>query len=141
MDNIYSTLILDHNRSKHNKRELNNPDHIERGHNPSCGDDLTLQVNIVDGLVSEAAYIGTGCAISQASMSIMIDIVKGLPVDKAKKLAESFFKMVQGQEITDEEKETLEDAVAFDGLHLMPARAKCGTLGWHCLDEILMHSH
>jgi len=137
MDNMYSALILDHNKSKHNKRELESPFHVERGHNPNCGDDLTLQVKVADGLVYDAAYIGTGCAISQASMSIMIDLVKGETVEKAKLLAETFFKMVQGQEITEDQKEALEDAIAFEGLHLMPARAKCGTLGWHCLDEIL----
>lgn len=137
MDNIYSTLILDHNKSKHNKRVIDQPFQVERGHNPNCGDDLTLQVRIKDGLVEEAAYMGHGCAISQASMSIMIDLVKGQAVDHAKTLAEAFFKMVQGQDITEAQKEALEDAIAFEGLHLMPARAKCGTLGWHCLDQIL----
>jgi len=140
MNNIYSQLILDHNKSKHNKRELDQPLYVERGHNPNCGDDLTLQVNVKDGIVVEAAYIGHGCAISQASMSIMIDLVKGRPTEEAKTLAMSFFKMVQGQEVSEEEKEALEDAIAFEGLHLMPARAKCGTLGWHCLDEILTKS-
>lgn len=135
MDSMYSELILEHNKSKHNKRTLDVPTIVERGHNPNCGDDLTLQVKIENDLIVDAAYIGQGCAISQASMSIMIDMVKGLHVDDAVVLATLFFKMIQGAELTEEEKEQLEDSIAFESLNRMPARAKCGTLGWHCLDE------
>lgn len=135
MNNIYSELILQHNKSKHNKRELESPDFIERGHNPNCGDDLTLQVKVENGIIVDAAYIGIGCAISHASMSIMIDMVKGNTIEEATHKAHIFFKMVQGQEITEEEEELLEDAIAFESLNKMPARAKCGTLGWHCLEE------
>lgn len=135
MNNIYSELILQHNKSKHNKRELESPDFVERGHNPSCGDDLTLQVKIENNIIVEAAYIGIGCAISQASMSIMIDMVKGNTIEEATLKAQTFFKMVQGHQISEEEEEMLEDAIAFESLNKMPARAKCGTLGWHCLEE------
>lgn len=135
MNSLYSELILEHNKSKHNKRELDGPDFVERGHNPNCGDDLTLQVKVKDGMILDAAYIGSGCAISQASMSIMIDMVKGKSIESAKKQATLFFKMIQGESLSEEEMETLEDAVAFESLNRMPARAKCGTLGWHCLDE------
>ncbi len=135
MDSIYSELILEHNKSKHNHRTLDIPDAVERGHNPNCGDDLTLQIKVKDGVIEEAAYLGSGCAISQASMSIMIDMVKGMPIVEAKERANKFFKMIQGQEMSDDELELLEDAVAFESLNKMPARAKCGTLAWHCLDE------
>jgi nitrogen fixation NifU-like protein len=135
MNNIYSELILQHNKSKHNKRELEAPDFVERGHNPNCGDDLTLQVKVENGIIVDAAYIGTGCAISQASMSIMIDMVKGNSIDEATEKAQIFFKMVRGKTITEEEEDLLEDAIAFESLNKMPARAKCGTLGWHCLEE------
>jgi len=134
MNSLYTEIILEHNKSKHNKRELESPDAVERGHNPNCGDDLTLQLKVNDGIITEAAYIGSGCAISQASMSIMIDLVKGLEVGEAKKKAEVFFKMVRGQELTEDEEELLEDATLFESLNKMPARAKCGTLSWHCLD-------
>jgi len=134
MNSLYTEIILEHNKSKHNKRELESPDAVERGHNPNCGDDLTLQLKVNDGIITEAAYIGSGCAISQASMSIMIDLVKGLEVGEAKKKAEVFFKMVRGHELTEDEEELLEDATLFESLNKMPARAKCGTLSWHCLD-------
>jgi nitrogen fixation NifU-like protein len=137
MNSMYSTIILDHNKSKHNKYALENPSCLERGHNPNCGDDLTLQLKVENGVIVKAAYLGSGCAISQASMSIMIDLITHKTVEEGKALAEIFFKMVRGQGITDEEKEALEDSIAFEGLNLMPARAKCGTLGWHCLEELL----
>lgn len=135
MNSIYSELILEHNKSKHNKRELVEPHAVERGHNPNCGDDLTLQLKVEDGIITEAAYLGQGCAISQASMSIMIDMVVGMSVNEAQKKAAIFFRMIRGETLTESEIETLEDAVAFESLNKMPARAKCGTLGWHCLDE------
>lgn len=137
MNSLYTEIILEHNKSKHNKRELERPDTVERGHNPNCGDDLTLQLIVDKGIIKDAAYLGSGCAISQASMSIMIDMVKGLEVEEAKKKAEVFFKMVRGAEISEEEEELLEDASMFESLSKMPARAKCGTLSWHCLDVSL----
>lgn len=135
MNSIYSELILDHNKSKHNKKELFEPHAVERGHNPNCGDDLTLQFKVEDGKITEAGYLGHGCAISQASMSIMIDMVLGMPVEEAKEKASRFFRMIRGESLTQEEYDSLEDAIAFESLNKMPARAKCGTLGWHCLDE------
>lgn len=137
MNQIYSELILEHNKSKHNKRSLDHPDHVERGHNPNCGDDLTLQVKVDNGVIVDAAYLGSGCAISQASMSIMIDMIRGESIEYAKEKAEIFFRMIRGQEVTEEELESLDDAIAFESLKKMPARAKCGTLGWHCLEESL----
>lgn len=137
MNSIYSEMILEHNKSKHNKRTLEDAHFVERGHNPNCGDDLTLQVKLKEGRIEEAAYLGSGCAISQASMSIMIDMVKGLPVEEAKEKADLFLSMIHGHDLTEEEQDLLEDAIAFEGLSKMPARAKCGTLGWHCLIETI----
>ena len=139
MDNLYTELIMSHNRSGHNKHVLEHASHIERGHNPNCGDDLTLQVELDEAgeTIKDAAFLGSGCAISQASMSIMIDLVKGKPVAEANHLAEIYLNMVRGVKLTETQMEELEDAVAFEGLSKMPARVKCGTLGWHCLDVIL----
>lgn len=137
MNSIYSELILEHNKSGHNKRTLEGPDRVERGHNPNCGDDLTLQVKLEDGIIKDAAFIGSGCAISQASMSIMIDMVRGEKIEVAQTKAENFVRMIRGETLTEAEMEDLEDAIAFESLKKMPARAKCGTLGWHCLEESL----
>lgn len=137
MNSMYSEIILEHNKSKHNKRNLDKPDIVERGHNPNCGDDLTLQLKVENNIIKEAAYVGLGCAISQASMSIMIDMIIGLEVENARELADIFFRMIRGEDISENEMELLEDAAIFESLNKMPARAKCGTLSWHCLDESL----
>jgi nitrogen fixation NifU-like protein len=140
MDSLYTELIMMHNKSGHNRHVLEEASHIERGHNPSCGDDLTLQVMLQDGKVVDAAFLGTGCAISQASMSIMIDLIKGKSIDEAKELADNYLNMIRGVSLTEAQIDNLEDAQVFASLSKMPARVKCGTLGWHCLDVILEKS-
>lgn len=137
MDNLYTELVMMHNKSGHNKHMLEQASHIERGHNPNCGDDLTLQVKIEDDVIVDAAFLGSGCAISQAAMSIMIDLVKGKPVSEAKNLAELYLGMIRGESRSEEELEALADAALFENLSKMPARVKCGTLGWHCLTVVL----
>jgi nitrogen fixation NifU-like protein len=137
LNNIYTELILSHNQSGHNKGEILKPDFAERGHNPNCGDDLTLLVNTKDGIVSEAKFLGMGCAISTASMSIMIDLVKGKSVEEAKEITNTYFKMIKGEDLSKEDKRKLKDAGVFESLKDMPARIKCGTLGWHCLNVVL----
>lgn len=134
---IYTDIIMHHNRSHHNKRAMTDASAIERGHNPNCGDDITFFIKVEDGKVADAAYAGSGCAISQASVSIMIDLIKGLPVESAKEKASLFLRMIRGDGLTDEEQEAIGDAFIFEGLTKMPARVKCGTLGWHCLDVTL----
>ena len=86
MNQLYSDIILEHNQNPENKRELNPFNLEEHGHNPSCGDDITLRADIQDGVVVDAAYTGHGCAISQASADIMIDLIKGKTIDEALKL-------------------------------------------------------
>lgn len=137
MDQIYTDLILEHNQDKRNKRILSVFTESEHGHNPSCGDDLTLQVNVVDGIVKDAAYTGSGCAISQASASMMIDVIKGKSIQEAFRLVDLFLGMIK-KEVTDEaELEELEDAIALQNISNMPARVKCAVLAWHTLKEAL----
>ena len=137
MDQLYTELILEHNQDKRNKHELAHFTNSEHGHNPSCGDDLTLQLNVEDGIIKDAAYTGSGCAISHASASMMIDIIKGKPVEEALRLVEIFLGMIK-KEITDEnELEELEDAMALQNISNMPARVKCAVLAWHTLKEAL----
>lgn len=137
MDQVYTELILEHNQDKRNKRLLDVFTASEHGHNPSCGDDLTLQVNVVDGIVKDAAYTGSGCAISQASASMMIDVITGKSLEEAFQLVDLFLGMIK-KEVTDEEElETLEDAIALQNISNMPARVKCAVLAWHTLREAL----
>jgi nitrogen fixation NifU-like protein len=106
-----------------------------RGVNPSCGDDINLSVNIKDNIINQVAFTGEGCAISQASTSIMADIMEGKTVDEARRLIKKFIGMIK-KDVTDEKDlEELGDAAAFENISNMPARVKCAVLSWHTLEE------
>ena len=137
MDQLYTELILEHNQDKRNKRLLDVFTVSEHGHNPSCGDDLTLQLDVADGVVKDAAYTGSGCAISQASASMMIDIIKGKSVTEAFRLVGIVLGMIKKEVTDDDELEELEDAIALKNISNMPARVKCAVLAWHTLKEAL----
>lgn len=130
-------MILEESRNTHNKHVLEGATAAEKGHNPSCGDEITLQLKVKDGVIEDAAFVGVGCAISQASTSMMIDLIRGKSLEEAKKLAEVFIGMIK-KEVTDEEElEVLEDAMAFQNISNLPARVKCAVLAWHTLSEII----
>ncbi|GFN35772.1 Fe-S cluster assembly sulfur transfer protein SufU [Tepidimicrobium xylanilyticum] len=137
LNSIYSQLIMEHSRSGHNKKHLINPDITEKGHNPSCGDDITLELKLNGNIIEDASFTGIGCAISQASTSMMIDLIKGVNIEEALSLVEIFLGMIK-KEVTDEEElEKLEDAVVLKNISNMPARVKCAVLAWHTLKEAL----
>ncbi|NLJ79335.1 MAG: SUF system NifU family Fe-S cluster assembly protein [Tissierellia bacterium] len=139
LESIYTQLIMEHNRSSHNRKALEDPDISERGYNPNCGDDIMLEVKVEDGIIADAGYSGVGCAISQASTSLMIDLIKGKSVDEASELADIFLAMIK-KDITDEEElEVLEDSIIFQNISNMPARVKCAVLAWHSLKEGSKH--
>ncbi len=137
---IYTELILEHSQCSHNKGRLACATCTQRGYNPSCGDDITLELELKDNLIAEAAFTGNGCAISQASTSIMIDLIKEKPVDEALELANTFLAMIK-REIEDEhDLEILEDAIAFKNISNMPARVKCAVLSWRTLMEAVKNA-
>ena len=137
LDNIYTELIAEHSRSKVNKHPLEHPSCSLKGHNPSCGDEINLELQVADGRIKDAAFSGVGCAISQASTSMMIDLIKGESVEKAEELAKLFIGMIKG-EITDEAAlEELDEAMALKNISTMPARVKCAVLSWHTLQTAL----
>lgn len=137
LDDIYTTLIMEESRSEHNKGDLDDPDYKELGHNPSCGDEITLQIKMEGDTLKDLSYTGVGCAISQASTSIMIDTVRGKTREEAIHLADTFINMIKGVAITEEEEDELEDAMAFEGVSKLPARVKCAVLPWYTLKNIL----
>lgn len=137
LDEIYNEIIMEHSMNSYNKRKLEKIDYQEIGHNPNCGDEITLEVKMKDNIIENMAFSGHGCAISQASTSIMIDTLKGKTIEEAKSIIETFIKMIK-REITDEkELEKLEDAIAFKNVSNMPARVKCALLAWHTIEDIL----
>ena len=131
LDDIYTELIAEHSRNPEHRHKLESPTITERGHNPSCGDEITLEIIVEDGKIKDAAFNGVGCAISQASTDMMIDLLKGKSTDEAKRLAELFIAMIKGEVVDDNELEDLEDAAALKNIANMPARVKCATLAWH----------
>ncbi|MEL3912829.1 Fe-S cluster assembly sulfur transfer protein SufU [Treponema pedis] len=137
IDNIYQEMILEYSRKKENCRDLTGDVKIERGHNSSCGDDLTLLIKEKEGIIEDASFLGKGCAISTASTNMLIELIKGRPVEEAKKKVDIFFKMMGGKEVSEEEKEELGDAQILEYFAEMPARIKCATLSWHSAKVLL----
>lgn len=133
---FYNEVVTDHNMHPLHKHPIEDPDIEMEGVNPSCGDEITVQLKIKDGIISDASFIGDGCAISQASADIMIDMIMGKNVTEARHLAENFIKMIKG-EATPDEIDELGEAGALSDISHMPARVKCAVLGWHTIDEII----
>ncbi len=140
VESLYQEIILDHYRAKHHAG-LREPYTTEVHHvNPSCGDELTLRVALADGLVADVSYDAVGCSISQASTSVMSDLVVGQTPQRAYDLHDGFQQMIQGKgEVTLDEDE-YEDAVAFEGVAKFPARVKCAMLGWAAVRDALLRA-
>ena len=136
LNELYTQIITENSRSKENRHPVEGATHSLEGVNPSCGDDITLQLRVKDGVIEDAGFIGTGCAISQASADIMLDMIVGRTKDEALHYADLFLKMIQGS-ATPEEIDELEEAGALQDVAHMPARVKCAVLGWHTLQESL----
>lgn len=136
INDIYTQIILEHSSSKKNKKELENITYSKQGINPSCGDEIVLNIFVKDNIIEDASFLGQGCAISQASTSIMIDQIKGKTVEDAKELVDMFLKLIRKEELSSEESELLGDALALENISNMPARVKCATLSWYTLKEI-----
>ena len=137
LESIYTDIIMENSIKTHNKYNLIDKDKEEHGHNPSCGDDITLQVKFDGDMISKISYIGHGCAISLASTNIMIDLLKGKTKKEAIKLIDSFLKMVNGDKIEDDELAKIGDARAFKNISKIPARVKCATLAWETMKRVL----
>ncbi|MFP4021469.1 MAG: Fe-S cluster assembly sulfur transfer protein SufU [Halanaerobium sp.] len=137
LDSVYTELIMEHNKNSRNKHPLENADVSEHGHNPSCGDDITLELKFDGDIISDAAFTGSGCAISQASTSIMIDLIKGKSIEEALQLVETFIAMIKKDIDDQQELRKLKDAMALKNISNMPARVKCAVLSWHTLKEAL----
>jgi nitrogen fixation protein NifU and related proteins len=137
LSQIYTELIMEHSQNKQNKRHLDCAHCSERGHNPSCGDDIELELKFDGNVIEAAAFTGSGCAISQASTSMMIDLITGKSKEEALELVETFIGMIKRDITDDKELEVLEDAMVLKNISNMPARVKCAVLAWHTLKEAI----
>ena len=143
LDSLYQEIILDHYKHPH-RRGLREPFDAEVHHvNPTCGDEVTLRVRVSDGRIAELGWTGEGCSISQASTSVMSELVIGSEIADALQLQEKFLELMQSQgqsTLTEDEAEQLEDAIAFQGVSKYPARVKCALLGWMAMKSAVVEA-
>ncbi len=139
LEKIYQQTILEYSNRRDLRKEMEEPTYIERGHNPNCGDDLTLEIKLKEDKIEDASFLGNGCAISSASTAMLIDLIKGKTVAEAEEKVNLFFKMMSLEEggLTSEESKKLGDAVLMEYVAKMPARVKCATLSWHSMKVII----
>jgi len=133
LDDLYQEIILEHYKSPKNRGSLKEPDATAEGHNPFCGDEISLSLQLKDGHVHDIAFNGSGCAISQASASVMTEAVKGKSVAKVRELFDKFSQMIKNGEITDVDE--MEELAAFQGVSEFPTRVKCAMLAWNALKD------
>ena len=130
LDALYQEIILDHYKRPHHQG-LREPFEAEVHHvNPTCGDEVTLRVHLTDGRVDDVSYDALGCSISQASASVLTDLVIGKPVDDAMRIHDEFLTLMQGKGQVEPDEDVLEDGIAFAGVARFPARIKCALLSW-----------
>jgi nitrogen fixation NifU-like protein len=134
---LYQEVILDHNRRPRNFGPLAEATRHAEGRNPLCGDHLTVQVDVEDGVIENVAFEGAGCAISRASASLMTDAVKGKSVEEAERMVEEFRRMVTSG-VDEAVEESLGKLAVFCGVREFPARVKCASLAWHTLHAALV---
>lgn len=132
---FYNEILTEHNLRPEFKHELPDANLVLEGVNPNCGDDIFLKLKVVDDVIADGAFVGDGCAVSQASADIMLGMIIGKKKEEALRLGKLFFRMIKG-ETTPEETEELEEASALKDIAHMPARVKCAVLGWHTLAEM-----
>ena len=134
LDELYQSVILDHNRAPRNCRRLDDASGSARGRNPSCGDEVVVFVRDDDGVLADVSFEGTGCAISRASASLMTLSVKGKTRGEALALFEQFHALVTGETA---DRASLGKLAVFSGVRSFPARVKCASLAWHALRSAL----
>ena len=136
MKSLYAEILNEHNLNPTHKGVMENPSMTLRGVNPSCGDNIYLQLKLEDGKIADGVFNGSGCAVSQASVDMMLDNVIGKSIEEACELSSLFMDMIKGK--ADEDAlEKLDEAAALQNISHMPARVKCAVLGWHTMEEML----
>ncbi len=136
---LYQQVILDHNRSPRNFKEVPDANHSAEGTNPLCGDKITVHVRIADGVIEDVGFQGSGCAISQATASLMTSAVKGKTTEEAERLFQAFHQMLTAPGGAADTK-LLGKLAALSGVKQFPARVKCANLPWHTLHAALTDS-
>jgi nitrogen fixation NifU-like protein len=134
---LYQEVILDHSRHPHHFGTLAKATHTSEGHNPLCGDKVKVFLVVEGGRIADIAFEGKGCAISQASASLMTDVLIGRTTAEANKLMGGFLRLVKGEGAAELQEEDREKLSVFSGLSEFPLRVKCATLAWHAMKSAL----
>ncbi|WP_424769017.1 Fe-S cluster assembly sulfur transfer protein SufU [Paenibacillus sp. sgz302251] len=138
LDDLYRRVIMDHYKNPRNRGTMNEESVTINLNNPTCGDRISLQLQVVDNKVTDAKFSGEGCSISMSSASMMTEAVKGKTFDEALSMADRFSGLMKGEPVEFEE---LEDIEALSGVNKFPARIKCATLAWNALRKGIEHQH
>ncbi len=136
-DELYQQTIIEHNRHPRNFRKIEGATHAAEGYNPLCGDHLWVYMNVADGIIKDAAFEGSGCAISKASSSMMTEALKGKTIAQAKVLFDEFHRLVIGELKPDGKTDHLDKLAVFSGIWQYPSRVKCASLSWHTMNGSL----
>lgn len=137
LSELYQQVILDHNKKPRNFRKLENANRVAEGHNPLCGDQLTVYMQLEDEVVKDLSFEGSGCAISKAAASMMTQSVKGKTREEAETLFKEFHSMVKGELDEEAQPNNLGRLKIFSGVRDYPARVKCASLSWHTMHAAL----
>ena len=137
LDDLYEAIILDHYRNPRNTDPVDSPDIDLEVNNPFCGDEFQIQMKVENDAVSAVGITGRGCAISQASASLLAELVEGKKSGEVRESVSAFRRLLQGVEISAEEREVLGDIEALGGVRKFPVRIKCALLSWVGLDDAL----
>lgn len=132
---LYREILNEHNINPSHKTDLPDANIQLNGVNPSCGDNITLNLKVENGVITDGSFTGSGCAVSQASCDMMLDLVIGKTTEEAEKLDDIFMEMIRG-EASEENIEKLDEAAALQDISKMPARVKCAILGWRTMREM-----
>lgn len=136
INTFYNEILTDHNIRPMYRVNVPNANLKLQGVNPTCGDDITLSLKVDGDVITDGGFEGSGCAISQASTDIMLDLIIGKTKEEALRLGDIFVRMIKGN-ATEEEIEELDEGIALQDISHMPARVKCAVLGWHTMEEMI----
>lgn len=134
---LYQQVILDHHKKPRNFRKLERANKQADGYNPLCGDKVSIYLEVEGGIIRDASFVGTGCAISTASASMMTECLKGKSLSEAELLFDRFHKLVTGEGSADFDASALGKLAVFSGVREYPVRVKCASLAWHTMHAAL----
>ena len=137
LQDLYQDIIMDHNRRPRNFGPVDQPTHKKEGYNPLCGDQIEIELKILDGIVVDVGFTGVGCAISKSSASMMTEEIKGKELEVVESMFEQFRRMITVKDQMDLDADLLGDLEILQGVSRYPARIKCATLAWHTLHSAI----